>query len=181
MIRNLLSNMDEDTAARILDNMDDEVMENALKVGIEREIVPHLLDVRERAESDDEPPSEHVRDYYEGLSEDEQTEKFNRAAADVMSVLAETRSSPITGLEKVKNRLRDPWTIEALLLIFDHPDVPDEVVADRKEYAAKWLKYAGVHVIPEVYTREDAMEVAETMYPSRDPAEVVDNIFYDDE
>ena len=180
-ITDLIGGLDEDAAASILENMDDDVMEDAIETGIEREVVPHLLDVRERADSDEDPDPAYVRAKYEDLSEEEQTEKFNKAAADVMGVMAEVRNSPLSGLRKLKGRLRDPWTIEALLLIFDHPEIPDDVVQERKNYAADWLKYAGVHVIPEVYTKEDAKEVAAVMYPNRDPEAAAEELLNDNE
>lgn len=175
MITDMISGMDEETASNIISSMDEEVIESALKSGIEQELVPHLQDVREKAK-DEYEENEYVREKYESLSEDKQTKKFNKAAADIMSVAVKLRSSPMRGMQELKGRLRDPWTVEALLLIFDHPEVPDEVVEQRKNYAAAWLKYVGVNVIPEVYTREAAMDMIETFYPDSDPEEVLDQL-----
>lgn len=173
MIGNLLNGMDADTASNILESMDDEVIEKALRSGIEEELVPHLTDVRERATQDDKPPAE-VRAYYETLDEEEQTEKFHAAAADLMGVAVDLRENPLTGFKKLKERLRDPYTIEALLLIFDHEEVPDEVVHERKEFAATWLKYAGLHVVPEIYQRDDLRSMVQAMYDDEDAEKILD-------
>lgn len=173
MIKNLLNGMDPERASELLAEMDDDLIEDALEAGIEQELVPHLQDVRENAAEEYRSPAE-VRAYYEGLSEAEQTEKFHEAAADVMGVAVDLRESPVTGLKKLKGRLRDPWTVEALLLIFDHPDVPDEVVHERKEFASTWLKYAGLHIIPEVYERGDLREMVNQMYPDEDADAILD-------
>jgi hypothetical protein len=93
-----------------------------------------------------------------------------------MSVAVTIRSNPIEGMEELKARLRDPWTTEALLLILDHPDVPDDVATERKEYASAWIKYIGVNVVTEVYSREDAREMIEMMHPEEDPEEVLDRL-----
>jgi len=178
MIENLLNGMDSETASNILSSMDEEVIEDALETGIEQELVPHLQDVRENAEENYNNPAE-VRAYYEGLSEEKQTEKFHVAAADLMEVAVDLRERPMSGLRKLKERLRDPWTIEALLLIFDHPEVPDEVVHERKEFASVWIKYIGLHVVPEVYHRDDLREMVNRMYPDDDAERILDQFDVD--
>lgn len=174
MIGRLLEGMDEEQAANILDNLSEEHIENALTTGIENQLVPHLTEVRERVGEDPEP--EAVRDHYESMSDQEQTEKFNRAAADLMSVLTAIRSQPVEGMEMLKERLRDPYVTEALLLIFDHEEMPDDSVADRKNYAATWIKYVGVNVIPEMYERGDAIEMIEQFHPDEDPEEILSQL-----
>lgn len=171
----MLKNMDGDMANSVLEALDEDAIESALKKGIDKEVVPHLEQVRERAVEDD-ADSAQVRAHYESLSENEQTQKFNEAAADLMAVFTELRESPISGAKKLKGRLRDPWTVEALLLIFDHEQVPDEVVDQQKDYAATWLKWVGVNMIPEIYTRNQVLEVANRLYPDRDPNKVLDDM-----
>lgn len=171
----MLDGMDENMANTVLEALDEEQIEAALQKGIDKEVVPHLETVRERATEEDADTAE-VRAHYESLPEEDQQEKFNQAAADLMAVLTEVRESPLSGAKKLKGRLRDPWTVEALLLIFDHEDVPNEVVDQQKHYAATWLKWAGMNVIPEVYRRDQVSEVADELYPSRDTESVLDEL-----
>lgn len=173
MIQSLIQSMDPERASALLAEMDNEVIEDAMRAGIEQELVPHLEEVRSEATDEYRTPAE-VRAHYEGLSEAKQTAKFHEAAADVMGVAVDLREQPVAGFSKLKSRLRDPWTIEALLLIFDHPDVPDDVVHERKEFASTWLKYAGLHIIPEVYERGDLKEMVTTMYPDEDAGDILD-------
>jgi len=174
----MLKNMDGDMANSVLEALDEDAIESALKKGIDKEVVPHLEQVRERAVEDDVDSAE-VRAHYESLSEDEQTQRFTEAAADLMAVFAELRERPIGGAKKIKGRLRDPWTVEALLLVFNHEEVPDEVVDQQKDYAATWLKWVGVNMIPEIYTREQVLEVANRLYPDRDPNKILDEMGID--
>jgi len=175
MIDRLLSGMDGEQASEIIGNLDQEMIETALSTGIEEELVPHLHEVRQRAVNDDEP-AEEVRAHYESLSDEEQTKRFNQAAADIMETMVSLREEPTVGMEKLKERLRDPWTVEALLLVFDHDEMPPEAVSERKDYASGWLKYVGVHVIPEVYTRGDARDMIEQFHPDKDPDAVLDSL-----
>lgn len=179
MITNLLGGMDDETASEIINEMDQDVIEDALTSGVEQELVPHLHEVRQRAVEGDESAAE-VRAMYEKLSDEEQTKKFQKAAADVLSVLTTLRQEPLDGLEMLKGRLRDPYTVEALLLIFDHPEVPDDVVQERKNYADVWIRWAGLNIIPEVYSEQEARDVIEQMYPSRDPDAMLAELRPDD-
>ncbi len=171
----MLKNMDGDMANSVLEALDQDAIESALKNGVDKEVVPHLEQVRKRAREDDADTAQ-VRAHYESLTEDEQTERFNEAAADLMAVFAEMREKPVSGAKKLKGRLRDPWTVEALLLIFDHEQVPKEVVDQQKNYAATWLKWVGVNSIPEMYHRDQVRGVADQLYPDRDPDDVLDEL-----
>lgn len=178
MIQQLLKGMDSDTASQILSSLDDEMIEQALETGIEQELVPHLETVRENASEQYEDP-EQVRQHYESLPEDKQTEKFHQAAADLVGVAVDLRENPVDGLSKLKGRLRDPWTTEALLLIFNHEEIPEEVEDERKEFASLWMKYIGAHVIPEVYEREDVADMVEQMYPDKEAEQILDELGVD--
>jgi hypothetical protein len=175
MIQQLLQGMDSETASEILSSLDDDMIEQALETGIEQELVPHLETVRVKAAEEYEDPKK-VREYYEGLDEDKQTEKFHKAAADLVGVAVDLRENPIDGLSKLKGRLRDPWTTEALLLIFNHSEIPEEIEQERKAFAATWMKYIGAHVIPEIYERDDVADMVEQMYPDREADEILDEL-----
>lgn len=175
MIQQLLKGMDSETASQVLSSLDDEMIEQALETGIEQELVPHLEAVRENA-SEEYEDAEAVREHYENLSEEEQNERFHKAAADLLGVAVDLRENPVDGLSKLKGRLRDPWTTEALLLIFNHPDIPDDVEDERKEFASLWMKYIGAHVIPEVYEREDVEDMVNQMYPDETADEILDDL-----
>lgn len=168
MIGRLLEGMDEEQAEALLENIDSEVLEGHLKNGIQSQIVPHLEEVRETAEQEYEDPQE-VRDYYENLPEDEKEQKFNNACADLIAIASQLRNSPQSGGKELKNRLRDPWLTEALLLIFEAEEVPDEVVQSQKDYAATWLRWLGANIVPEIYTMDDRKEIVEMLFPNADP------------
>jgi hypothetical protein len=168
MIGRLLQNMDEDQAEQILDNIDADVLEGHLRKAVDSQIVPHLEEVRNSAASEYEDPKV-VRQYYEELPEDEKEEKFSNACADLIAVAAQLRNAPQDGGRELKNRLRDPWMIEALLLIFEDEDVPEEVIESQKEYAATWLKWLGANIVPEIYTQDERRRIVEKLFPNADP------------
>lgn len=172
-VSGLLEGLDEEQAQMILDQISDEAITNALQTGIEKEVIPELQEIRTKVREMDED-AEDAREYLEGLSEEEQQERFNETVADLLTVLTEIRAKPLDGGEKLKERLRDPWTAETLLLIFDHPDVPDEVVKQQKDFAATWLQWAGANVVPEMYEQEELQEVVDTLYPDSKVEEAID-------
>jgi cytochrome P450 len=172
-ISGILEGMDEDQAQQLLGQISDEAITNALQTGIEKEVIPELQEIRTKIREMDED-AEEARQYLENLSEEEQQERFNAAVTDLLSVLTEIRVQPLSGGEKLKERLRDPWTTESLLLIFDHPDVPDEVVESQKDFAATWLRWAGANAVPEMYEEEELEEIVETLYPDAKVEEAID-------
>ena len=131
-IMDMLSGMDSDTADSLLRSMDEEQIQSALSTGIENYIVPHLQDIREAAAYDYDDREE-VREIYESYSEEKQDEVFHDAAADLIAIAAQVREQPTTGMKELKTRLRDPYTMEALLLIFNNEaHVDPEFSEDQK-------------------------------------------------
>jgi hypothetical protein len=144
----------------VLNQIPEETKRQAIETAIEDYIVPHFDDVRERAAAD--VTNEQVRQKYAALGEERQQEVFNRAVSDVLGTLFELRTQPESGLESLKGLLRDPYTIEGLLLIFDNDQHIDaEYSAQMKDFAAMHLKWAGVALAPEMYDPAVVEAVAE--------------------
>jgi hypothetical protein len=178
MISRLLDNMDEEQANEMISQLDEEIISDAVQTGTEEHLIPHLSDIREAATEDYEDP-EAVREHYESLNDEEQTERFHQAAADLIAVMTELREDPTEGGKKLKDRLRDPWMIEALLLIFDHEDVPDDVATEQKDFAATWIKWVGVNVLPEMYDQNDVESVVSTLYPEESVDTIIEEMDLD--
>lgn len=176
-ITDLIGGLSDDQIESIISNLDDEVIANAVQNGYENYVVPEAKRVREAANEDYED-NEAVAEHYKQLSEDEQEEKFHEALADLLAVLTEVREDPVHGWEELRDRLRSPWTVEAILLIFDHPEVPEEVAEQQKAFARTWLKYAGVHTFPEMYRQEEAREVVERVQPDEMVEAVLEDLDY---
>lgn len=178
MLQDYLMNLDEEQASSLIDSLDDEMIEDSLRNGIETQIIPHMEEIKEAATHKYEDRQE-VREYYESLPPEEQEEKFHEAAADLIAIAQKLRNHPQAGGSDLKNRLRDPWLTEALLLMFNHPDISGEVSEEQKDFAATWLKYVGISVIPEAYTEEEIDGFLETMFPNADPQEARERIGVD--
>ena len=174
MFGNLL-NLDESKAEALLDKMDEQQIRNALVTAIEKYIVPHIDDVRNHATHAYDDP-EQVRKAYEQMPDEKQQEEFNKAYASLIAALAELRDNPIKGGMRIKTMLREPWTVEALLLLFHHEDVPEHVAREQKDFITTQLQWAGVHVLPEMYTDEEIREVFNEVHPDKDPEDVMDGL-----
>lgn len=134
----------------------------------ETSLAPRLRAIRERAA--DEYDREQVRRYYaEELSAEEQQETFDDALRDVLvaafSVRAAVFGEGVTMSHAVADfaaLLRDPWTAEAMLLIFENDQhIDPEYSEQMKEYGAWVLRSIGVAVVPELYQPETVAEIAE--------------------
>lgn len=179
-IVNMLQNMDDEQANRILENLPDDVIEDAMTTAIDKHIIPQAEEVRRLANEEYEDSSE-VRAYYESLSEEEKQTEFTQAASQLMGVLTKFREEPVDGAQKLKEYLRDPWTVEALLLILEDEAIPHERTQERKDFASTWLRFVGVNVVPEAYRTEEIDPVIEKLYGDVDPAEVYEDLGIDPE
>lgn len=166
-----IGGVDPDMAEELMNQVDEDELEEAIPKLLNQQITPRLAEIRERAQASE---SRHqIRQQLRQLPEDEQTRVMMQAASDIGLVLQEIRQSPTAGLVKLKNRLRNPKTMEALLLIFEGDQVPDEWSDDRKEYATCVVRYVAMHLMPEAYTREEKEEICRMFHPDRDPVELL--------
>lgn len=163
MILNYLSQMDDEQAEQILNSIDDEQIANIVEQLVERFVVPHLHDIRKRAQSEDRMEA---RRTYEQMDQDKQYQVFFETAAQVAAELQLVRYQPNSGLEDIKRRLRDPWTTEALLMFFYENDghIDDEYCEEMKDFATRYLRFIGIHVTPELYERDEAVDLLGDVY-----------------
>lgn len=166
IIQNALSGMDEEQAREILDSLDEEQIAGAIEWSVEEMVVPHLDDVRERAANDTSP--EQVRKFYESKSPQEQEEIFYEVLHELMTTILLCRERPGEGFPQLKEKLRDPFTMEGLLLIFDGEDpqtgelrIDPEYTETLKDFAATHVKWVAATVIPEMYSEDEVREVLE--------------------
>lgn len=157
VIKGLISNLDEEDARQLLSEIDNEQVATLLMPYLEEELKPHLEDIRERAQEVD-PMA--IRETYASMSEEAQQAAFEQAVADLATVIRECREDPDTGLGRLKERLRDPTVLEALMLIFEDPDHIDEAyTTDVKAFAAVIVKWFGAQILPEIYTAEELADI----------------------
>lgn len=168
MFERLLQNMDEDTASNLLNKLNDEQIEQGLEVAVEDFIVPHVEEIR--TTSRDQYESRHkVREVYGEMDPQDQQEVFDEAWADMVAVGAQIREQPQRGMLELKQRLRDPWTMEALLLIFDNEDhIDEEYSEEMKEFTTFAVRWMAVNMLPEMYTQEEVEVVVEELFGEQD-------------
>lgn len=167
----MLEDFDQQQVQQFLQNIDEDQLERQLKSLLDDVLTPHLLEIRQRAESS--PPRQQVRREYESLPPQRQQQKFDNAVRHLVEVSNEIRQNPKEGADELKRVLRDPHQMEALLLIFNHPDVPDEWAETNKEFVTTNARWILMNLLPEVYTREEALELASVLFPNRDPEKMV--------
>ena len=136
-------------------NADAQTYRDVVAYLIQHEIVPHAEAIRDRAQNRDMTPAE-VREHYKNMDDEAQQVAFDKAVASVVSVFALLRQKPQEGLEELKAMIRDPWTLEAILLIFRNdeeidPEYSDEII----QYAAWHVQEAAYFLAPELYTEEE--------------------------
>lgn len=167
-----LDDIDQEMAEQMLNQVDESELQEQIVEGMNQMLGPKLLEVKQRAQQG--KSRQEVRAEYEQLSEEEKTQKFMRAISDLVAIAAELREDPEPALKKLKQRLRDPYTMEAVLLIFDDPNVPDEWTTERKEFATTITRWIALNHLPEMYTRQEAEELMNKLYPDRDPRDVLE-------
>lgn len=154
----------EEMAMNFLQQMDEQQIEQAITAAVERFLVPQLEEIRRSAQEVED--KEEVREVFEELSEGDQEDVFNETMSKVQMAAVEIREEPVEGAKTLKDLLRDPWTVEALLLVFDEPDKIDPEYADHlKDFVSTQIRWMGVHVAPEMYSEEEIREVVDTVYP----------------
>lgn len=151
-IRNMMSGMDANQALNMIQQF---------APMLDEELKPHFEEIRERAENED---YEAARRYYESLSDEEQQEAFEKAVADVMNVLFQCRADPVNGFKMLKERIRDPNTIEPILLTFEGDSrVDPEWTKEQKDAWREIMKRAGTMIVPEAYP-EGELEQSATWF-----------------
>jgi len=150
------------------ENVDDAHVAAVLADIWEQSVAPRLASIRQRAADDYDRTQ--VRQYYaEELTPEEQQETFDDALRDVLVAAFSVRAAVFsddmtmeTALADLRALIRDPWTAEAILLIFENAEHIDPEYSDQmKEYGAWVLRSVGVAVLPELYPPETVAAIAE--------------------
>lgn len=171
VISSLLRNANEEDLQALLQEVDVQAMLDRLGPHLANELEPHFEEIRTRAQNEE---SEQAREFYESLPEEEQQEAFEKAVAELATVLQECRENPVAGFPKLKALLRDPDIHEPLLLIFENPNYIDpEYTTDLKEFATYNVRWLAMQVLPELYTPDEVNELLAKF--GRDEAEIPDN------
>lgn len=121
---------------------------------------PELLDeIRERAKHSD---SEAARQTFQEMSEIEQTRMVDSVVSDIAISFAQLRQEPAEGVEQLATHIREPYTMEALLLVFDNEEhIDGEYSEDIKEFVRWRVRWVGAELLPEVYTDDELEEIAD--------------------
>lgn len=158
ILKQVVGGMDEQDIREAMEDVDFEMVFEEAAPHLAQAIEPHLADIQQRAQTYDDP--QEVREHYAMLPEAEQQEVFDETVADLVAVIRDCRERPDVGLQKLKNRIRNPDVIEPLLLIFDNPEhIDPEYAADMKDFAALMVRWAGAQIIPEAYTQQEIAEL----------------------
>jgi hypothetical protein len=153
MLNKAANNMDEDTVQRMIYN------------AIDNKVQPHLADIKERFD-ETEHTREEIAEQLENKPAEQRQEIFHDTMGELIATLALLRLEPIQAGRQLKTMVRDPATLEALALIFDRDAVfptrdEDEFPECQKHLLRSYLKWIGVAIAPEMYSRDEVKEVIE--------------------
>lgn len=161
MLGNMLQNMDPQQAKAMLDQLDEEQKQQAIQWAVDEMVIPHLTEIRQRARS--ERPTEEVRRDIESLPKQEREELFYDTLDSLVATMVNCRENPRQGFEELKTMLRDPYTTESLLLIFENEDHIDaEYTETLKDFGVEHLRWVGAMVVPEMYDEREVESVLNT-------------------
>lgn len=162
--------LDQEQIDNIWNSIPAEQKEAVTEQLLSQYVIPHIKEVRQRAA--EARPNEEIRAELEALSEEEQQTEFLEATAEVFAALLEIRERPRTGLRQLKSLLRDPYLIEALLLVFNNDRHIDPEYSDSmKNYMGDVLEEWGVAIAPEMYAEAEVRRVYDRVNLSLDDVE----------
>lgn len=145
MLKNMVGDMDPEQTAELARQMDIAGFIEKMIPVLYEELEPHFDDIKFEAQSED---FDEAREYFESLDDDEQYDILIETISDVTTTLRLCRERPQDGFPMLKERIRNPDTLEPLLFIFDD----NENIDDPKGFARNVITLAGVNMIPEAYT-----------------------------
>lgn len=151
--------MDLGIVNTLADRMDEEAARDAILDIIQDRLYPHLKDIREDA--DEAEDAEEVRELYESLDDETKNELFHDTWANLIAQTARLRNSPVDASRELKTMIRDPFTLEAMLLIMDHETIPEDTQESQKDLLATYVHWLGIALAPEAYTREEVEDVVD--------------------
>lgn len=161
-IQNLIANLDEEQIAQIQSQIDPEQIHALVEARIDEDLGPHLKEIRERRRQ--QPDPEQIRQDFASAPPEQQQELFDAAVGDILTVFHLLREDPMAALREAKDLLRNPYTAEAVLLIFHNDQhIDDEYGEQMKAYGASLMAYLGTLVAPEMYDDAEIEAIHERM------------------
>lgn len=148
-------NPSEDQVRQIAEQVDlsnDDVQEALLKVG-EDKIRPQLDEIKERASEADDPDA--VRQQLAELSDEKKNEVFHETWAQFITACVQLRVEPLEGMRNLKTMIRDPWTVEIMLMLMEDDEIPTEISEANKDLISQYITWIGRAIAPEMYEREE--------------------------
>lgn len=144
--------------AENVDLSNEDVQEALLKVG-EDKIRPQLDEIRERAVDADDP--DQIREQLGGLSDEEKNNVFHETWAEFITACVELRVQPLVGMRNLKTMIRDPWTVEIMLMLLEDDEIPDEITESNKDLISQYVTWIGRAIAPEMYERDEIEDMIE--------------------
>ena len=145
-------------AAQNVDLDNDDVQQALLQIA-EDKIRPRLDEIKERSEG--RKSSDEVRAELESLPDDKKTEVFHQTWAEIITACAQLRVQPVAGMKNLKAMIRDPWTVEAMLLMMEVADLPSDIEKQNKDLMAQYITWMGSAIAPEMYDRAEVEDMIE--------------------
>lgn len=140
-------------------DISDEDVQEALLTVLEEKAEPQFEDIRRAAEEAEE--QEVAREVIESMDEEQKNRLFHETWAELIAAAVELRINPLDGMRNFKTMIRDPYTLEAILLLFEDDETPGEVVEANKDLVSDYIHWMGCAIAPEMYSREEVEEMVD--------------------
>lgn len=144
--------------AEQVDLSNDDVQEALLKVG-EDKIRPQLDEIKDRAADADAPQD--VRQQLGELTDEKKNEVFHETWAQFITACVQLRVEPLEGMRNLKTMIRDPWTVEIMLMLMEDDEIPNEISDANKDLISQYVTWIGRALAPEMYEREEVEAMVE--------------------
>lgn len=144
--------------AEQVDLSNDDVQEALLQIG-EDKIRPQLDEIKTRAADSDDPHE--IREKLGELPEEKKNEVFHETWAEFITACVELRVQPLVGMRNLKTMIRDPWTVEIMLLLMEDDEIPSQISEANKDLISQYITWIGRAIAPEMYEREEVESMIE--------------------
>lgn len=145
-----------------LEDVDFEQVFTFVQQAVDQVAAPHVEEIRQEAvrKKNNGESRFDARQRLENMDPEQQGDEFEKAAVELVQVAAEIHTDPKAAGQRLKHLVRNPWTMERLLLAFNNPngDPGDEYAHEAKEDVTDFVRWFTMWLVPEVYTHQERVD-----------------------
>lgn len=168
---------DETKQQELMEQVDFDSLYGDIQQFVMEYVRPHLDEIREEAQRRRAAGESRfdAREQLEQLSEEEKDQEFQEAANALIKIAVQIQGGESAeAMRELKGRIRNPWTMERLLLLFDHEEMPAEQSRILKETATVYVRGFSIFLLAPAYTFEERKETMLDFFSQEDVQMMLD-------